>query len=63
MDNVVKLEFYVLDVNQIQTLRTIGGKFVNLKNPRQSTPVQVSKLFRDDIFVEIKAAAIIQNKK
>jgi enamine deaminase RidA (YjgF/YER057c/UK114 family) len=63
MDNVVKLSYYVLDVGQIQTLRVIRDKFINTKNPPASTLVQVSKLFRDDILVEIEATAIIPNKK
>ncbi|MDO3627006.1 RidA family protein [Mucilaginibacter sp. BT774] len=63
MDNVVKLGFYILDVNQIQTLRSVRDKFINIKNPPASTLVQVSKLFRDDILVEIEATAIIPNKK
>ncbi|HTD98712.1 MAG TPA: RidA family protein [Mucilaginibacter sp.] len=63
MDNVVKLSFYLLDVGQVQTLRAIRDKFINTKNPPASTLVQVSKLFRDDILVEIEATAIIPNKK
>jgi len=63
MDNVVKLGFYILDVNQIQTLRSVRDKFINTKSPPASTLVQVSKLFRDDVLVEIEATAIIPNKK
>jgi len=63
MDNVVKLGFYILDVNNIQTMRTVRDKYINLKNPPTSTLVQVSKLFRDDILVEIEATAVIPNKK
>jgi enamine deaminase RidA (YjgF/YER057c/UK114 family) len=63
MDDVVKLGFYILDVNQIQTLRFVRDKFINIKSPPASTLIQVSKLFRDDILVEIEASAIIPNKK
>jgi reactive intermediate/imine deaminase len=62
MDNVVKLGYFLLDINQLQTLRAIRDKFVNLKNPPASTLVQVNKLFRDDILIEIEATAIIPNK-
>lgn len=63
MNNIVKLGFYVLDVNQAPTLRLIRDKFVNIKRPPASTLVQVSKLFRDDILIEVEATAIIPNKK
>jgi enamine deaminase RidA (YjgF/YER057c/UK114 family) len=62
MDNVVKLSYYLLDISQIQTLRQIRDKYVNLKTPPASTLVQVSKLFRDDVLIEIEATAIIPNK-
>jgi 2-iminobutanoate/2-iminopropanoate deaminase len=62
MENVVKIGIYVTDMNQVQTLRTIRDKFINLKNPPASTLVQVSRLFRDDILIEIEATAIIPNK-
>jgi 2-iminobutanoate/2-iminopropanoate deaminase len=62
MDNVVKLGFYVLDVKQVQSLRAVRDKYINTKNPPASTLVQVSKLFRDDILVEIEATAVISKK-
>ncbi len=62
MDNIVKIGIYILDVSQIQTLRDVRNKFINLKNPPTSTLVQVDKLFRDDILVEIEATAIISKK-
>ena len=63
MDNIVKLGFYVLDINQVPTLRLVRDKFVNVKTPPASTLVQVSKLFRDDVLLEVEATAIIPNKK
>ena len=62
MDNLVKVTNYVLDVSQVQTLRDIRNKYINVKNPPASTLAQVSKLFRDDILVEIEATAIIPKK-
>ena len=63
MNNIVKLGFYILDVNQVPTLRLVRDKFVKVKSPPASTLVQVSKLFRDDILIEVEATAIIPNKK
>jgi 2-iminobutanoate/2-iminopropanoate deaminase len=62
MANVVKLNYYLLDVANIQTLRAIRDKFIDVNHPPASTLVQVSKLFRDDILVEIEATAVIPKK-
>lgn len=59
MDNVVKLGYFVTDVAQIQLIRNVRDKFINTKTPPASTLVQVNKLFRSDILIEIEATAII----
>jgi enamine deaminase RidA (YjgF/YER057c/UK114 family) len=59
MDQLVKIGVYVLDASQLQVFRDIRNKFVNVKNPPASTLVQVSRLFREDVLVEIEAMAII----
>jgi enamine deaminase RidA (YjgF/YER057c/UK114 family) len=59
MDNVIKLRIYMTDVSQIQTFRNVRDRFINLKNPPTSTLAQVSKLFRDDVLIEVEATAII----
>jgi enamine deaminase RidA (YjgF/YER057c/UK114 family) len=61
MNDIVKLGYFLLDVSQIQTVRDTRDKFINTKTPPASTLVQVSKLFRDDLMVEIEATAIIDN--
>ncbi|MEZ2334957.1 RidA family protein [Mucilaginibacter sp. RCC_168] len=62
MSDVVKLNYYMIDVSQVQVLRGIRDKFVNTTHPPASTLVQVSKLFRDDILIEIEATAVIPKK-
>lgn len=62
MENLVKISFYITDVSRIQMVRDIRNKFINLKNPPTSTLVQVNKLFRDDVLIEIEATAIIPKK-
>ena len=62
MEDVVKFGMYIRDVKNIQTLRQIRDKYVNLAHPPASTLVQVSSLFRDDIMLEIEATAIIPKK-
>jgi len=59
MDHVIKLGVYMKDVSQIQTFRNVRDRFINLKHPPTSTLAQVSKLFRDDVLIEIEATAII----
>ena len=62
MDNIVKLNYYTTDASKIQALRATRDRFVNVKNPPASTLMQVSKLFRPDILIEIEATAIIPKK-
>lgn len=62
MDNIVKMGIYMTDISQIQILRDTRNKFINLKTAPTSTLVQVSKLLRDDILIEIEATAIVPKK-
>ena len=59
MNHLVKLGYFTTDVSRIQDIRTIRDRFINTKNPPASTLVQVNKLFRDDVLIEIEATAII----
>ena len=61
MNDLVKISYYVTDVSQIQTIRNVRDKLINIKNPPASTLVEVRKLFRDDLLLEIEATAIIPN--
>jgi enamine deaminase RidA (YjgF/YER057c/UK114 family) len=63
VNDLIKINYYLLDVNQIQAVRDIRDKYINTKNPPASTLVQVSKLFRNNILIEIEATAIIPKKK
>lgn len=62
MDNLVKIGIYMTDVSQIQTLRNVRDKFINMQQPPTSTLVEVSKLFREDVLIEIEATAIVPKK-
>jgi enamine deaminase RidA (YjgF/YER057c/UK114 family) len=50
------------DVSQINVFRQIRNKYINPNNPPTSTLVQVAKLFRDDLLIEIEATAIVPKK-
>lgn len=62
MNDLVELNYYIIDASQVQVVRNIRDKYVNTKRPPASTLVQVSKLFRDDVLIEIKATAVIKKK-
>lgn len=59
MDDVVKIGIYMIDITQLQTMRDVRNKFFNQQKPPTSTLVQVSKLVRDDLLIEIEATVII----
>ncbi|TCV93270.1 reactive intermediate/imine deaminase [Luteibacter rhizovicinus] len=57
--NVVRLTIYVTDVSQLKALRAARDKYVDLKHPPASTLVEVSKLSRDGLLLEIEAIAVV----
>jgi 2-iminobutanoate/2-iminopropanoate deaminase len=59
MDHLVKLGYFTTDVSRIAAIRTIRDLFINTKTPPASTLVQVNKLFREDVLIEIEATAVI----
>ncbi len=59
LNAVVKLNYFVMDISQIQVVRDIRDQFINTQNPPASTAVQVSRLFREGILIEVDAIAVI----
>jgi 2-iminobutanoate/2-iminopropanoate deaminase len=59
MNHLVKLGIFTTDVSRLPELRTIRDQFINTKTPPASTLVQINKLFREDVLIEIEATAII----
>ncbi|MDR0271113.1 RidA family protein [Paenibacillus sp.] len=57
-DDVVKLTFFLTDISQMQTVREIRDQYINTVNPPASSAVEVRKLIREDIFIEIEAIAV-----
>lgn len=62
MNHLAKISIFIRDVSKIQTVRDVRDKFVNIKTPPASTLVEVSKLYRDDVLIEIEATAVIPKK-
>lgn len=58
-NGVVKLNYYLLDISQIQLVREVRDQFVNTQQPPASSAVEVRRLFRDDLLIEIDAVAVI----
>jgi enamine deaminase RidA (YjgF/YER057c/UK114 family) len=59
MCDIIRLGIYTTDVSQIQAFREVRDKFIDIRKPPTSTLVQVSKLFRGDVLIEVEATAII----
>ena len=59
LDHLVKLGYFTTDVSRIADIRTIRDQFITSKTKPASTLVQVNKLFREDILIEIEATAVI----
>ncbi len=57
--SVVKLNYYLLDISQIQVVREVRDQFVNTGQPPASSAVEVRRLFRDDLLIEIEAVAVV----
>ena len=56
--DVVKLNFFVRDVSQMPDVRGLRDEYVNTENPPASTLIEVSRLFRDDVLIEVDAIAV-----
>lgn len=57
--NVVKFTFFTVDVGQLPAVRKVRDQYINTAQPPASTAVEVRKLFREDILLEIEAIAAI----
>jgi enamine deaminase RidA (YjgF/YER057c/UK114 family) len=58
--DVVKLNYYVVDVSQLAALREVRDRYVNTAAPPASTLVEVRRLFRDDVLLEVEATAVVR---
>jgi enamine deaminase RidA (YjgF/YER057c/UK114 family) len=58
-DQVVKLTFYLVDVTQLPVVREVRDQYVNTQQPPASTAVEVRRLVRDDLLIEVEAVAVI----
>jgi enamine deaminase RidA (YjgF/YER057c/UK114 family) len=58
-EQVVKLNYYLLDATHLPAVREVRDQYVNTAQPPASTAVEVRRLALDDLLVEVEAVAII----
>ena len=57
--HVVKLTYFLLDISKIADVRSVRDHYVNTQHPPASSAVEVRRLFRDELLIEIEAIAVI----
>jgi enamine deaminase RidA (YjgF/YER057c/UK114 family) len=58
-DQVVKLTYYLVDATQLPLVREVRDEYVNTQQPPASTAVEVRRLVRDDLLIEVEAVAAV----
>src|SRR5215218_10087227 len=58
-EQVVKLTYYLVDATQLPVVRQVRDQYVNTQQPPASTAVEVRRLVRDDLLIEVEAVAVI----
>jgi enamine deaminase RidA (YjgF/YER057c/UK114 family) len=58
-DHVVKLTYYYLDITQIQVVRDVRNRYINVNQPPASAALEVTRLYRPECLLEIEAIAVI----
>jgi reactive intermediate/imine deaminase len=56
---VVKLTIYLVDATQLPVVREVRDQYVNIQQPPASTAVEVRRLVRADLLIEVEAVAMI----
>jgi reactive intermediate/imine deaminase len=58
-EQVVKLTYYLVDATQLPIVREVRDQYVNTQQPPASTAVEVRRLVRDDLLIEVEAVAVV----
>jgi enamine deaminase RidA (YjgF/YER057c/UK114 family) len=56
-EQVVKLNYYLVDATQLPVVREVRDEFLNTHQPPASTALEVRRLARDDLLIEVDAIA------
>ena len=57
--DVVKLTYFVTDIGHLPAIREARDQYVDTARPPASSAVEVRRLFRDDVLLEIEAIAVV----
>ncbi|GAA4144071.1 RidA family protein [Actinomadura keratinilytica] len=57
--NVIKLGYFVRDASQVTVVREVRDQMLPPGIAPASTLVEVSRLFRDDLLIEVEALAVV----
>lgn len=57
-NHVIKLTFFLTDISQMPAVREIRDQYINKANPPASSAVEVRRLIRDDLLIEVEAIAV-----
>ena len=60
--HVVKFTYFLLDISQIPVVRAVRDQYINTQQPPASSAVEVRRLFRDDVLIEVEAIAVIPDE-
>jgi enamine deaminase RidA (YjgF/YER057c/UK114 family) len=58
-EQVVKLNLYLVDATQLPVVREVRDQYVSTQQPPASTAIEVRRLVRDDLLIEVEAVAVI----
>jgi enamine deaminase RidA (YjgF/YER057c/UK114 family) len=56
-EQVVKLNYYLVDATHLPVVREVRDEFLNTDQPPASTALEVRRLARDDLLIEVDAVA------
>jgi len=59
--DVVKLNYYLTDASDLQSLRDTRNSYINTENPPASTLVVVKQLVREEFMIEVEAVAVVND--
>ena len=58
-EDIVKFTMFVTDISQLPAVREVRNRYINTAQPPASSAVEVSKLFRPEILLEIEAIVVL----
>lgn len=58
-NDVVKLNYYLTDASDLQSLRETRNRYINMEKPPASTLVVVKQLVREEYLLEVEAVAVV----